>query len=111
MYKKNQGRLPIHLDSPRQAFTAHSVSSAGAVGFLEAVEVGTVKAWFTLLRTLVLFEAASLAGHTIGILSIAEATFLQGLTEDIPPVREARGGRWGVRDYKKASMWTNKSRQ
>lgn len=88
-------RLPIQEDSPRQAFTTHSVAGAGAVGFLEAVEVGTVKAGFTLLRTLVLLEAASLAGHTMSILSIAEATFLQGLMEDIPPVREARVGRKG----------------
>lgn len=91
----DQSRLPIQEDLPRQAFATHSIAGAGAIGFLETVEVGTVKAGFTLLRTLVLFEAASLAGHTMGILSIAEATFLQGLTEDIPPVRKARGEKKG----------------
>lgn len=39
----------------------------------------------------------------MGILSIAKATFLQGLREDIPSVREARGGRkWGLKATKKS---------
>lgn len=80
-------------DSPWQTFSTHSVTGAGTVCSVEAIEEGTVEAGFTLLLDLVFFEATGSAGHTIGILTKAKATFLRGLTEEIPAVREAQGGK------------------
>ncbi len=63
-------------DSPGQAASAYGVARGGAVPLLEAVEEGTVQTGLAFLQAAVLFEATGSAGHTLGILPIAKATFL-----------------------------------
>ncbi len=77
-------------DSPGQAVSAYGVAGGGAVPLLEAVEEGTVQTGLAFLQAAVLFEATGSAGHTLGILPIAKATFLWGLTEDISLPRKGR---------------------
>lgn len=50
-----------------------------AVGPLKAIHQRTVHAWLALLEAPVLLEPVRPAGHALCILSVAEATFLQGL--------------------------------
>lgn len=78
--------------SPWQTVATHGVAGGGTVALLEAVDESTVQAGLALLQAPVLFEATAPAGHTPGILSIAKATFLKGLTGEIHRVRGGVGG-------------------
>lgn len=64
---------------PGQAVSTQCVAGGGTVALLEAVDESTVQAGLALLQAAVLFEATAPTGHTPGILSIAKATFLEGL--------------------------------
>lgn len=77
---------------PGQTVTAHGVAGGGAVALLDAVDERAVQAGLALLQAPVLFEAAAPAGNTPGILSVAKATFLRGLTGEIHRVRGGVGG-------------------
>lgn len=77
---------------PGQTVTTHGVAGGGAVALLDAVDECAVQAGFALLQAPVLFEAAAPAGHTTGILSVAKATFLRGLTGEIHRVRGGAAG-------------------
>lgn len=73
--------------SPWQTITTHSITGGWTVALLEAVDESTVQAGLALLQAPVLFEATAPTGHTPGIVSIAKATFLRGLSEEIHWVR------------------------
>lgn len=83
----NQIILSGGVFSPWQTITTHSIAGGGTVALLEAVDESTVQAGLALLQAPVLFEATAPAGHTPGILSIAKATFLKGLSQEIHWVR------------------------
>lgn len=74
-------------DWPRQTVSTHGITGAGTVALLEAVDQATVQAGFALLQAPVLFEATVPTGHTPGTLSIAKATFLEGLKGKIHRLR------------------------
>lgn len=80
---------------PGETVAAHGVAGGGAVSLLHAVDERTVQAGLALLQAAVLLEAAAAAGHTPGILSVAKATFLEGLTGETHRVRGGGGGSGG----------------
>lgn len=87
--------------SPRQTLATHGVAGGGAVALLEAVDEPTVQAGLALLQAAVLLEAAAPAGHAPGILSIAKAAFLGGLTGETHRLRGGVGGLEGLNgDYR-----------
>lgn len=89
--------------SPRQTVATHCIAGGGAVALLETIDESTVQTGLALLQAAVLLEATAPAGHTLGILSITKATFLEGLTGE---THRERGGVdgvvWCADDEKKA---------
>lgn len=72
---------------PGQAVPADGVAGDGAVGLQEAVRHGTVQARLALLEAPVLLEPVWPARHALGILPVAKAAFLRGLTGHRQPFR------------------------
>lgn len=67
-------------DVPWQAVPAHGIAGGGAVRLLEAVRHGAVQARLAFLNAPVLLEPVRPARHALGVLPVAKATFLWGLT-------------------------------
>lgn len=83
------------LRSPGETVAAHGIAGGGAVALLQAVDERAVEAGLALLQAAVLLEAAAAAGHAPGILSVAKATFLEGLTGETHRLRGGgAGGEW-----------------
>lgn len=76
-------------DIPWQAVPADGITGHRTVGLLEAVHRGALQARFAFLKTPVLLEPVRTACHALGILPVAKAAFLQGLTGNRMLVRQA----------------------
>lgn len=85
---------------PWQAIPTDGIIGGRAVGLLKAAHQCTVQAWLALLEAPVLLEPVRPASHTLGILPVAKATFLQGLAshrELFRHCKREKGKRVGIK--------------